>query len=122
MNQHACYFTRIKRDLADISSAEKAESSRRYFPNGIHCCGANAADIKHIVKTFQTEHPQLSAKETLALTEYLLVNAEFNEEKLIAFALLNKFVKHHYEDGLFQRFEYWLEHYADNWALVMTCA
>ena len=118
MNQFENYAARIKTDLANVSSVEKAESSRRYFPNGIHCCGANAADIKLIVKTFQEKYSQLTAEQTLSLIEYLLENAEFNEEKLIAFALLNTFVKRHYEDDLLQRFEYWLEHYADNWALV----
>jgi len=118
MNKHKAYFDRIKSDLQKISTSEKAESSRRYFPNGIVCIGATAADIKTIINNFHTKHADLSAEDVLSLTEYLLKNAEFNEEKLIAFGLINKFVKRHYSDDLLLRFEYWLEHYANNWSLV----
>ena len=118
------YFKQLKTDLAKISTPEKAEVSRRYFPHGIHCIGATAADIKTIITDFQTENSDLTAYEMLSLTEYILANTEFNEEALIAFGLINKFVKYsgrrpeNYSDDLLVRFEYWLEHYANNWALV----
>jgi len=80
--------------------------------------GATAADIKAIIKDFQTQHPELDANDTLGLVEQLLKTAHYNEETLLAFGLLNKFVKQHYSDDLLQRFEYWLEHYTDNWSQV----
>lgn len=118
MNQYESYYQSLKSDLLNVSTYEKAESSRRYFPNGIHCSGANAADIKLLIKNFQADHAELSAGEMLALTELLLVRAEYSEELLVAFGLINKLVKSHYDDDLLLRFEYWLEHYASNWSHV----
>ncbi len=118
------YLERVKRDLAAVSTLEKAESSRRYFPHGIQCSGATAADIKLIIKNFHSDYPDITPCEMLSITEYILKHAQYNEETLLAFGLLNKFVKYNakrqenYGDDLLLRFEYWLEHYADNWALV----
>lgn len=108
----------VKQQLTEISTPEKAESSKRYFPHGIHCIGANAADIKLIVKQFHLDNPALNAEQMLAITEDLLLWAEFSEEVMVAYGLINKFVKKNYDDNLLQRFEFWLEHYANNWALV----
>ncbi len=122
------YFERIKTDLVQISTPEKAEASRRYFPQGILCTGANAADIKIIIKNFHADYWELNAAEILSITEYILSHALYNEEFLIAFGLMNKYVKikakgqdndeSNYDDDLLLRFEYWLEHYANNWSLV----
>jgi len=118
MNQYDLHCQRIKTDLINISTAEKAASSRRYFPAGIDCVGATAPDIKLIISNFQAEHNDITADEMLEVAECLLRNAEFNEEKLVAFGLINKFVKNNYNDELLLRFEFWLEHYANNWSLV----
>lgn len=118
MNMCEIYWKRIKTNLVIISTAEKAESSRRYFPKGINCIGATAPDIKLIISNFQTENSGITAVEMLAITEYILRNAEFSEEVLIAFGLINKFVKNNYDDGLLLRFEFWLENYATNWSHV----
>lgn len=115
-NKH--YFQSLKLAMQVYSSEEKAASSRRYFPAGIECLGITAVDIKRVVKDFQTKHIELDSEQSLALSEYILANAKYSEEKLVAFALLNKFVKKYYPDELLDRFEYWLEHYADNWSLV----
>lgn len=112
------HWQRIKADLENVSTAQKAESSRRYFPHGINCVGATAADIKLIVSNFQAESADITAIEMLAITEYILLHAEYSEEVLVAFGLINKFVKTHYDEGLLLRFEYWLEHYATNWSHV----
>jgi len=112
------HWKQIKTDLELISTAQKAESSRRYFPNGTNCIGATAADIKLIVSNFQFENDDINAIEMLAITEYILRNAEYSEEVLIAFALINRFVKTHYDDDLLIRFEYWLENYTNNWSHV----
>lgn len=37
---------------------------------------------------------------------------------MLVYGLINKFVKNNYEDELLLRFEYWLENYSSNWALV----
>tara|TARA_R110002153_G_scaffold39181_2_gene112977 strand:- start:3397 stop:4152 length:756 start_codon:yes stop_codon:yes gene_type:complete len=120
MNTNTCkiHWERIKADLERVSTTQKAESSRRYFPHGIHCIGATAADIKLIISRFQAENADITAIEMLAITEYILLNAEYSEEVLVAFGLINKFVKSHYDDNLLLRFEYWLEHYATNWSHV----
>ncbi len=112
------HILRLKRDLSDISTPAKATSAQRYFPHQVNCIGATAADIKSIIKNFQTQHPELDAHHTLDLVEQLLKTAHYNEETLLAFGLLNKFVKRHYRDNLLQRFEYWLEHYTTNWSQV----
>lgn len=104
--------------LHKASSEEKAQTSRRYFPHGINCIGASAADIKLIISNFQQDNAKLTADEILVITEYLLKNAHYSEEVLLAFGLINKFVKKHYGDELMLRFEYWLEHYANNWSQV----
>ena len=124
MNTPEFYLKRLKADLKQVSTAKKAESSRRYFPHGIHCLGATAADIKLIIKEFHAEYADLTPFEMLSITEYILSHAEYNEEFLLAFGLINKFVKfntrrqENYGDDLLARFEYWLEHYANNWSLV----
>ncbi|NRB42182.1 MAG: DNA alkylation repair protein [Pseudomonadales bacterium] len=118
MDKYRAYEHRIRADLKRVSTAEKAESSRRYFPHGIHCIGATAKDIKSIVADFHSDYSGLSANEMLCITEHLLKHSQYHEEKLVAFALINKFVKNNYDDDLLSRFEYWLEHYADNWSLV----
>lgn len=118
MNTCKTHRQRIKTDLENVSTAAKAEASRRYFPHGIHCIGATATDIKLIISHFQADNADITAIEMLAITEYILVNAEYSEEVLVAFGLINKFVKTHYDDNLLLRFEYWLEHYASNWSHV----
>ncbi len=60
----------------------------------------------------------MTASEALAIAECMLQHAQYNEETLAAFSLINKFVKKEYGDDLLIRFEYWLEHYADNWSQV----
>ncbi|MEC4727642.1 DNA alkylation repair protein [Shewanella sp. D64] len=126
MNQYERYTSRLRDDLRKISSDEKAESSRRYFPDGINCIGANAADIKSIITGFHSDfysgshsdNAELTAIEVLAITEHLLSTAQCHEDNLVAFGLLNKLVKKNYDDDLLLRFEYWLEHYTNNWAQV----
>jgi len=118
MNMYEIYWKQIKTELKKVSTVEKAESSRRYFPKGINCIGVTASDIKLIISRFQTENVEITAAETLALTEYILLNAEYSEDVLVAFGLINKFVKHNYDDGLLLRFEFWLENYATNWSHV----
>lgn len=112
------YVLSLKQHLTDISTPEKAQSARRYFPHGINCIGANAFDIKLIIKQFHLDNSALSAEQMLAITEDLLLQAEYSEEVMVAYGLINKFVKKHYDDRLLIRFEYWLENYANNWALV----
>lgn len=118
MKKPEAYHHQLKQELVKVSTPEKAESSRRYFPDGINCIGANAPDIKLIIKNFQAEHDTLTAAEMLCLTEYMLEHAEFSEEIMVAYGLINKFVKKNYDDDLLLRFEFWLENYATNWALV----
>jgi len=118
MKEIDLYIQPIKNHLKQLSSAAKAESSRRYFPAGIHCIGVTAADIKLIIAEFHLEHSELTALEVLAVSESLLEQAEFSEETLVAFGLINKLVKNNYDDQLLKRFEFWLEHYATNWSHV----
>lgn len=118
MNQYEKYIKEIKTSLEIISTLDKAEASKRYFPHGINCIGANASDIKLIIAGFQCKYAELTAADMLSVTEYLLVNAKYNEEILVAFGLINKFVKNNYDESLLLRFEFWLENYATNWSLV----
>lgn len=118
MNNHEIYCDRIKQQLKKVSTVEKEKSTRRYFPNGINCIGATASDIKMIIANFHSENYELTATEVLAITESLLTDAEFSEEILMAFGLINKFVKKNYDDDLLLRFEYWLENHATNWSHV----
>ncbi len=118
MPSKAQYLIQIRQQIQQLSTAEKAVASQRYFPEDVQCAGINAADIKQIVIDFQNNNSALNADDMLLITEYLLKKAEYNEEVLIAFGLINKFVKRHYDDSLLTRFEYWLEHYASNWSHV----
>ena len=118
MNDAEHYVSVLKNALNEISTEEKAQSNRRYFPHGANCIGATAADIKFIITTFQTQHPNFTAADTLFITEQLLIDTQYSEEVLIAFGLINKYVKNNYDDSLLMRFEFWLEHYATNWSLV----
>lgn len=118
MNMCKLHWKRIKTDLERISTEKKAESSRRYFPHGINCIGATASDIKLIILNFQTDNDDIKSEEMLTITEYILRNAEFSEEILVAFGLINKFIKSNYDDDLLLRFEFWLENYTTNWSHV----
>jgi 3-methyladenine DNA glycosylase AlkD len=118
MDKCKAYEDRLRSDLRKVSTLKKAESSRRYFPNGINCIGVTAQDIKLIVTDFHLDHSKLTANEVLYITEHLLSHAYYHEEKLVAFALLNKFVNNHYDDDLLDRFEFWLENFANNWSQV----
>jgi len=118
MNNLEIYKLQITTNLKNLSTEAKATASRRYFPSSINCIGANATDIKLIITTFHHNNTELNADEVLCITEYLLKNAYYNEEVLIAFGLINKFVKKHYQDDLLLRFEYWLEAYVNNWSQV----
>ena len=112
------YRNAIIQHMTELSSKEKAQSSARYFPEGIHCIGVTASDITNIIKAFQSQFPELDAELTLVLVEYLLKHRDYHEEVMIAFGLLNRFIKKSYDDSLMDRFEYWLEHYTNNWAQV----
>ncbi|WP_247688523.1 DNA alkylation repair protein [Pseudoalteromonas sp. MMG012] len=112
------YILYVKSALMRRATAEKARASERYFPNGAVCLGVNAADIKYTINEFHQAYVDLTANDMLAIVEALLADAKYNEEVLCAFGLLNKFVKRHYDDRLLDRFKYWLEHYASNWAMV----
>jgi len=118
MKKQEIYFIKIKEDLKKASTVEKAKSSRRYFPGEVNLIGATASDIKKIIVDFQSRHSELTAMETLCITEYILEHVEFSEETMVAFGLINKFCKNNYDDELLLRFEVWLENYANNWALV----
>jgi len=118
MKQAATYVARLKRDLKSVSSPAKAAASQRFFPHRVALVGASAVDIQALIRKFHAEHGDLAGKDVLQITELLLSSANYSEEKLLAFGLINKYVKNHYNDDLLNRFEYWLEHYADNWALV----
>ncbi|MCJ8340314.1 MAG: DNA alkylation repair protein [Pseudomonadales bacterium] len=91
---------------------------RRYFPHGINCIGATAADINRIVTSFKAENSGLSANEVLSVSETVLKHAQYSEEVFIAYGLIGHLVKKHFDDDLLLRFQYWLEHYACNWAHV----
>lgn len=118
MTPYANYKNDLFERLQQRASKEKAAASQRFFPHKIRCIGANAADIKAIIKEFHTRHSDLPPSECLAIAEHVLANATYSEEKMVAYGLVQKHVKKHYDDTLLNRFEYWLEHYADNWALV----
>lgn len=118
MNTPQDYVLSLKQQLLQVSSVEKAQASKRYFSHSVMLLGANAADIKDIIKQFHASYSDLSAEEVLAITEALLQQAQYSEETMLAFGLIIKHVKKHYDDSLMSRFEYWLEHYATNWSLV----
>ncbi|HEY7884527.1 MAG TPA: DNA alkylation repair protein [Cellvibrionaceae bacterium] len=118
MKSTSTYVVQLKRDLKPISSPQKAAASQRFFPHKVALVGASAVDIQTLIRRFHTENKELDCTDALHISELLLTSATYSEEKLLAFGLINKWVKHHYKDGLLNRFEYWLKHYADNWALV----
>jgi len=112
------YHSSLRNSLLEVSSVEKANSMRRYFPNGLHCIGAVSADINAISKDFIHNHSQLTPDEFMELSEYILENSEYHEEILVAYRLIENLVKKNYDDNLLDRFKFWLENYANNWALV----
>jgi len=111
-------FEKITVQLVCLSNPDKKLASERYFSTDFRCLGANAGDIKQVISDFHRTNDKLSPDDVLMTVEYILAHSQFNEQKLVAFGLLNKLVKRHYDDTLLLRFEYWLEHYADNWSLV----
>ncbi len=118
MNKYTKYTVIIRSELKKVSTFEKIESTKRYFPHGIICIGATASDIKTIIANFHSNNSHLSADEVLCITEEVLKNSKYSEEVMVAYGLINKFVKKNYDDELLLRFEYWLENYSTNWALV----
>lgn len=124
INDLLAYQEQIQDSLTRLASEEKALASQRYFPTSDHhqqsfsCLGCNAADLKLVIKEFYQNHSNLSARDVLAICEYLLQQAKYHEQTLVAFGLLTKLVKRNFDDGLLKRFRYWLENYASNWAHV----
>ena len=118
MNEYTKYAAIIRKELMKVSTPEKIKSTKRYFPNGITCLGANASDIKLIIADFHKNNPLLSAKQVLLVTEEVLRNSVYSEEIMLAYGLITKLVKKNYDDDLLLRFEYWLENYSTNCALV----
>ncbi|MDO6774321.1 DNA alkylation repair protein [Shewanella sp. 3_MG-2023] len=112
------YLSQLRRSLADVSTPEKAKAMARFFNHEVNFIGAKAADIKKVITEFQQQNSKVSAYETLELAEQILANAKYTEEVLLAFGLLNKFVKRHFNNELLLRFEFWLEHYVSNWSHV----
>ncbi|ACA86308.1 DNA alkylation repair enzyme [Shewanella woodyi ATCC 51908] len=118
MDSYRDFHQYLKQELQAVSSEEKAASMRRYFPNGLVCIGAISEDINQISAEFIREHDAMLPEGYLSLAEYILERAEFHEEILISYRLIEKLVKRHFDDNLLVRFQYWLENYANNWALV----
>ena len=108
----------LKQSLLSTSTPEKAQKMQRFFPTYIHCAGAMAGDIATVIKHFHAQNSDLSPQQVLLISETLLKDAQYSEEVLLAFGLLNKLVKKHFDDDLLNRFTYWLEHYTSNWAHV----
>ena len=108
----------VRKKLTEFGSEEKAIRVRRYFPDGIITSGAMAGDLSQVIEMFHTENTDLSPEEVLQVSEAILKNAYYSEEVMVAFGLLNKLVRRNYDDDLLSRFEYWLEHYAQNWGHV----
>ncbi|WOT06737.1 DNA alkylation repair protein [Shewanella youngdeokensis] len=115
---NTAYLKQLRQSLTACSSAETALSMTRFFNHEVNFIGVKAADIKQVIHEFQQQHVELSAEGYLSLTEYILTQAHYTEEVLLAFGLINKFVKRHFSDDLLLRFEFWLEHYATNWSHV----
>ncbi|NIB38663.1 DNA alkylation repair protein [Pseudomaricurvus alkylphenolicus] len=114
-NQHAEW---IRQQLLAAGTPTKAEKVKRYFPAGITTTGAMAADVTVVINSFRSNNQDLTPEQVLQVSEAVLKKAEYSEEVLVAFGILNKLVKRNFDDDLLQRFEYWLEHYASNWAHV----
>ncbi|QQX78337.1 DNA alkylation repair protein [Shewanella sp. KX20019] len=112
------YSNQLCDALLHVSSLEKAKSMAHFFNHEVNFIGAKAADIKQVIVAFQLQNSHLSADDNLELCEHILENAIYTEEVLLAFGLLNKFVKRHFDDELLKRFHYWLEHYVSNWSHV----
>ncbi|MCJ8311569.1 MAG: DNA alkylation repair protein [Saccharospirillaceae bacterium] len=110
------YITELQKQLKSLSTIQKAKASERYFPHGVNCLGVNAVDIKSIIIDFHKNNIDLDPAEILDITEQFLKVAVYNEEVLLAFGLLNKLSKQHFDDSLLLRFEYWLGHYVENWS------
>ncbi|UTF58581.1 DNA alkylation repair protein [Gilvimarinus sp. DA14] len=91
---------------------------QRFFPHNIALLGVAAPQLRQVVRDFYSSHSHLNAEDVLQITELLLQNAKYNEEKLLAFSLLNKWTKKFYSDELLTKFRFWLENYANNWSLV----
>lgn len=112
------YINGLTEQLKSLGSEQKAQATARFFPEPISCIGALAPDIKQVAQKFHRDNKELEAAQVLAISEQMLANAEFHEETLLAFLILDKFVAKHFDETLVERFEYWLEHYVSNWAHV----
>lgn len=117
-NQYRAYHRELLARLMAVSTAENVTAMARFFNHEVNFIGVKAPMIKQLVQEFQAEQTQLEANGYLALTEHILEHAKYTEEVLLAFGLINKFVKCHYDEKLLLRFEYWLEHYVSNWSHV----
>lgn len=113
------YFKQeIDEHIKKLATPEKSLSAQRYFPDTENFIGINAGDILTVIKEFDEKNKNLNTEQLLQLVEYLLAKAQYSEEVLIAFGLLNKYVKKHYGPELLARFQFWLENYSTNWSHV----
>ena len=112
------YYLKLNDHLTALATEEKAVAAKRYFPADERFIGINASDIRLIIKHFHQDNALLSAEQLLHVVEHLLTKAQYSEEVLITFGLLNGSVKKNFDVKLMARFKYWLENYETNWSHV----
>ena len=118
MNATVTYANSLTKLLKRHQSAAQKSSLQRYFSHNVALLGVTAPQIRQIINDFYSSHAELNSEDVLQITEHVLQHANYNEEKLLAFGLINRWVKKSYDDKLLKKFRFWLEHYADNWSLV----
>lgn len=116
-------MTRLETTVEELRSLLRAEARpesvvgmQRYFPGGIRALGVRNGEVGALADGYVKAHPELTAAARLEAAERLLEEAEYHEEVIVAFALIRKVVKRHFDDDLLDRFQHWLEHSVSNWA------
>ena len=108
---------RIRRELFKLEDNDFKNKIKKYFKEGDYIgLGISNGLVYQTIHTIQKNNPDyLHPKIAIGVSENLLLNAKYSEEKIAAFNLLAKVAKN-LEPEFLSRFQYWLENYVATWA------
>jgi len=111
----------IIESLKQLTNPEGVVTTQRYFKRPVSTYGIKAATIRRITQDWQRRlKPAWDLNPAVELCN-LLIQEEELESKLVRILILSGFTRL-FEPNLLSILKKWVEHHADNWAVVDTLA
>lgn len=111
----------IIESLKQLTNPEGIETAQRFFKQPVPTYGIKAATIRRIAQDWQRRlKPAWGLNPAVELCNLLIQQKEV-ESKIVGILILSGFTRL-FEPNLVSVLEKWVEHHADNWAVVDTLA